>query len=111
MPPKSKRSSKKQIEADALLQEKLDNTCFKYRYYSTDDSEDVGMFEDESPKYLLSDAEAIFSELDIQWDPAVLSILTLEQKQSKTFNSNTLKLFIEMLTVFLAFRIFAYIIF
>lgn len=99
MPPKSKRKRTKESEEDAILQEKLDSVSFKYRHLSTDDLEDVGMFEDETPKFLFSDLESIVSELEVEWDPAVMSVLDSAQKSSKTFDINTLKLFVEMLTV------------
>ena len=104
MPPKAKKRKVKESEEEVLLQEKLTEAFFKYRYEAETEEEDgnVGMFateEDEMPKIHVSDMERVAEDVGVEWDEAVMSLLGLEQRQKGIIDMGTMKLIIATLKV------------
>lgn len=67
-----------------------------YKYRAEDDDDEAGMFGEETVRVQVDAIAEMCTELDIQWDPAVLAVLEPSQR---TVDFSALKLIFKTLQV------------
>lgn len=94
MPPKGK---KRKVAVTAEEQQFYDNLeVLMYKYRAEDDDDEAGMFGEETVRVQVDAIAEMCTELDIQWDPAVLAVLEPSQR---TVDFSALKLIFKTLQV------------
>ena len=96
MPPKGKRRKNDISAEEQQIYDDLEALMYKYRHESEEEDGDAGMFGNDTLLVHVDSVAEIFQELDFHWDPAVLSILKLEQK---TVDFSMMKLIFKTLSV------------